>query len=253
MAKLNDIVLYLDTYLETDSIKDDSWNGLQVEGKSEVGKVIFAVDAGVETFERAVQENADIVVVHHGMFWKSSNPSIKTWNKRRVDILMQHGISLYASHLPLDKHPDVGNNAQLLKILDCKEECEFGYYAGQQISFIGRTRSEKTLGEIENVLQKEINATCRTLPFGPEKISRIAVCSGGGASFALFMEAVNAGVDLYLTGDSTEMYHIAKDVGINVMFAGHHATEIVGVRALSEVVRDKFGIEAFFVDLPTGL
>jgi dinuclear metal center YbgI/SA1388 family protein len=253
MANLNNIVLYLDTYLETDSIKDDSWNGLQVEGKSEVNKILFAVDAGVDTFERAVQEQADMVVVHHGMFWKSSNPSIREWNKRRVEVLLQNGISLYASHLPLDKHPEVGNNAQLLKILDCKKECDFGYYAGQTISFIGRTKKEKTLSEIEQVLKKEINATCKILPFGPQKISRIAVCSGGGAAFPIFMEAVNAGVDLYLTGDSTEMYHMAKDIGINVMFAGHHATEIVGVRALADVVRDKFGIDTLFVDLPTGL
>jgi dinuclear metal center YbgI/SA1388 family protein len=260
MANLKDIVLYLDAYLENDSIKDDSWNGLQVEGKDEVNKIIFAVDAGIETFERAVKERADMVVVHHGMFWRSSNPSIREWNKRRIAILLPpaggiipHGISLYASHLPLDKHPEVGNNAQLLKILDFQKECDFGFYAGQTISFIGRTKKEKTLEEIEQVLQKDINATCKTLPFGPEKISRIAVCSGGGAGFALFMEAVNVGVDLYLTGDSTEMYHIAKDIGINVIFAGHHATEIVGVRALAEVVHNKFGIETLFVDLPTGL
>lgn len=253
MVKLNDLVLYLDVYLETDSIKDDSWNGLQVEGKNEVNKVMFAVDAGIDTFERAVKEGADMVVVHHGMFWKSSNPSIRAWNKRRLQPLLDHGISLYASHLPLDRHPEVGNNAQLLKILDFQKECDFGYYAGQSISFIGRSLQEKTLNEIESILKKDINATCKILPFGPEKISRIAVCSGGGATFALFMEAVNAGVDLYLTGDSTEMYHIAKDIGINVMFAGHHATEIVGVRALADVVRDKFGIETLFVDLPTGL
>jgi len=253
MAKLREIVLFLDTYLESDVIKDDSWNGLQVEGKSMVGKVFFAVDAGLETFERAVREGADMVVVHHGMFWRSGNPSVRAWNKMRVAFLLEHGVSLYASHLPLDKHPDVGNNAQLLKILGFEKETEFGWYSGQTISFTGRTEESKTLNEIEMLLKRELNATCKVLPFGPEAISRIAVCSGGGSSYSLFSEAVEDGVDLYLTGDSTELYQIAKDIGINVMFAGHHATETLGVKALAEVVQEKFAVETLFVDIPTGL
>ena len=253
MARLQDITLYLDTYLETSSVKDDSWNGLQVAVADEVNKIVFAVDAGLETFERAAQVGANMVVVHHGMFWRSANPSIRDWNKKRVEFLQKNNISLYASHLPLDKHPEVGNNIQLLKILGFERECDFGWYSGVQISFTGRTSEPKSLGEIEQILQENTGAECKILPFGPEKISRIAVCSGGGAAFPLFMEAVDAGVDLYLTGDSTEMYQIAKDIGINVMFAGHHATEIVGVRALSGVIGEKFGVETEFIDIPTGL
>ena len=194
-----------------------------------------------------------MIIVHHGMFWKSGNPSIKSWVKKRIEFLLQHKISLYASHLPLDKHPEVGNNAQLLKILNFEKEKDFGWYNGEQISFIGKTKKPKTIDEIEKTLQEKTDATCKILPFGPEKISTIAVCSGGGASFGIFMEAVNQNVDLYLTGDSTEMYHVAKDIGINVIFAGHHATETVGVKALSEIVKEKFDIETVFVDIPTGL
>lgn len=253
MPKLREIALYLDTFLENCGIKDDSWNGLQVEGKEEIDKVLFAVDAGVETFERAIELGADMIVVHHGLFWKSSNPSISKWNKNRVKLLLDNQISLYVSHLPLDKHGEVGNNIELLKILGFEKESDFGWYSGQTISFTGQTQEPKTIDQIKSILEQKIGSKCKILPFGPEKISRIAVCSGGGASFPLFMEAVNMGVDLYLTGDSTEMYHVAKDIGINVIFAGHHATETLGVKALSRVIKEKFGIETIFVDMPTGL
>lgn len=253
MARLQELVLFLDAYLDNGTVKDDSWNGLQVEGKSEVKRVIFAVDAGMETFERAAEEQADMVVVHHGMFWRSADPSVKKHNKKRVDFLLKHGISLYASHLPLDLHPEVGNNAQLLEVLGFAKDGPFGWYAGTQISFMGYREQPTTIEAIEEKLSQELNATCKSLPFGPKEISRIAVCSGGGASFGIFMEAVQLGVDLYLTGDSTEMYQIAKDMGINVIFAGHHATEIVGVRALANVVREKCDVETVFIDIPTGL
>jgi len=253
MPKLKEISLFLDAFLENEKVKDDSWNGLQVEGKESVRKVLFAVDAGIETFEKAVEIGADMIVVHHGLFWKSSNPSIARWNRDRIKFLLDHGISLYAAHLPLDMHPEVGNNAQLLKILGFEKESNFGVYAGQTISFTGHANEPKTIDKIKDILAEEIGSECKILKFGPEKISRIAVCSGGGASFGLFLEAVDMGVDLYLTGDSTEMYHMAKDIGINVIFAGHHATEIVGVKALSTVVKEKLGVETVFVDIPTGL
>lgn len=253
MSNLRDITLFLDTYLESSSIKDDSWNGLQVEAKKEVNKILFAVDAGMMTFERAAEEGADMVVVHHGLFWRSSNPSICGWNKKRVDFLVKNGISLYASHLPLDRHRVVGNNAQLIKLLGFNIESDFGYYGGQYISFTGRSDEYKTIYDIEEILEREIGADCKLLPFGKEEISTIAVCSGGGASFPLFMESVSLGVDVYLTGDSTEMYQLAKDIGMNVIFAGHHATEIVGVKALAELIHEKFGVKSVFVDIPTGL
>lgn len=253
MAQLHDIVFFLDALLEIDTVKDDSWNGLQVEGKKDVSKVVFAVDAGMETFEWALREEADMVVVHHGLFWRSANPSVQGWNLERVNFLLKHGISVYASHLPLDKHPEVGNNAQLLKILGYKQTEEFGRYGGQTISFLGKRDEARTVAEIGQILETEIGAKCRILPFGSEKVSRLAICSGGGASFSFFWEAINVGADLYITGDATEMYHTAKDAGMNVIFAGHHATETVGVKALSSLLREKFDVETAFIDIPTGL
>ena len=250
---LQKVVSFLDNYLDTKNVKDDSWNGLQFEGKQEVNKILFAVDAGVQTFEKAVELNADMVVVHHGLYWKPMNPSVKGHNKKRLDVLFKNQISVYASHLPLDKHGEVGNNAQLLKILGFEKECDFCNYYGQTISFVGKTEKAKTLDEIENILKTELNASCKVLPFGKKEISRIAVCSGGGTGYGMLTEAIEQGVDLYLTGDSAEMYHISKDVGFNIIFAGHHATEIVGVKALSQIVENEFGVETAFVDIPTGL
>jgi dinuclear metal center YbgI/SA1388 family protein len=252
MIKLTDVVEFLDTYLDIKNVKDDSWNGLQVEGSQEVNKIMFAVDAGMQTFERAVQEKANMVVVHHGHFWKPGDPRLVGFNKKRMEFLLKHNISLYASHLPLDKHAEVGNNAQLIKILGFEKSGPFCVYSGETISFTGKTDKPKTLDEIENILKTELGAECKVLPFGPKEIKTMAVCSGGGG-YPQMIEAMQADVDFYLTGDSTEMYHYIKDAGINVIFAGHHATEIVGVKALAQVVKDKLNIETLFVDIPTGL
>lgn len=252
MHKLTEIVSFLDEYLDTKNVKDDSWNGLQVQGREEVKKIMFAVDAGMQTFEKAKELSADMIVVHHGHFWKGADPRIVDFNKKRIEFLLQNQISLYASHLPLDKHPEVGNNAQLIKILGFEKDKPFAFYHGEFISFIGKTDKPKKVEEIQNILEKEIGATCKVLPLGKKEIKTIAVCSGGGA-FPQLIEAMNEKVDLYLTGDSSEFYHLVKDFGINVICAGHHATEIVGVKALSEIVKDKFDIETIFVDIKTGL
>jgi len=131
-VKRDELVSFLDTFLNIKNIQDDSYNGLQVEGKDDIKKVICAVDAGLEIFEKAVEQNADMVIVHHGMFWNGLNPCITSWKKKRVEILLNHGISLYAAHLPLDMHPDVGNNAQLLTLLGFEKEkplaCIIGKY-----------------------------------------------------------------------------------------------------------------------------
>ncbi|MFC1894587.1 Nif3-like dinuclear metal center hexameric protein [Candidatus Dependentiae bacterium] len=252
MVKLNLVTGFLDSYLDIKNIKDGSYNGLQVQGKKEVRKIVFAVTAGMQTFKKAKETNADMIVVHHGLFWKGVSPNLIDYNFDRIKFLVENKISLYASHLPLDKHQDIGNNAQLLKILDFKKDREFGLYEGNYISFTGKTSKPKTVKEIENILQNNIGATCKTLPFGKKEIKTMAVCSGGGG-IAQLSEAIDLGVDFYLTGDSTEFYHIAKDARINVICAGHHATETVGVKNLSKVVYEKFDIETLFIDIPTML
>ncbi len=244
---------FLDSYLSIQDIDDNSWNGLQFEGKDSIQTVAFAVDAGIDTFRQAAEQKADFLIVHHGQFWKSNNPSITSWNKQRISHLYDNAISLYAAHLPLDRHPEVGNNAQLLTILDAKITEEFMDHHGKNVGWIGERKNAITLQEVEQILTKTIKASCTILPFGKKEIKTIAVCSGGGG-YAGYSEAQQKGVDLYISGDSIEIYLTAKDAGMNVIFAGHHATETVGLKALQKVIEEKFSdIKTTFIDIPTGL
>ena len=153
--------------------------------------------------------------------------------------------------MPLDKHPEVGNNAQLLKILGFKKDKPFAWYKGEQISYTGVAQQGRTIDELAYILKESLGARCVLLPFGPKEIKTIALCSGG-AGYEHLSEAIQAGVDLYLAGEPIECFHTVKDAKFNVIFAGHHATEIVGVKALSEVVKEKLDVQTQFIDVPTG-
>lgn len=251
MVKLYDVVKFLDNYLDNASIKDDSFNGLQFEGKEDVNKILFAVDAGIETFKKAEELEADMIVVHHGHFWEKVNPCISGFAKKRFEILFNNQISLYASHLPLDRHREVGNNAQLFELVGVEITENFAEFDGQSISYAGIV-NETTVDNIKEILEKKLNTTCYALEFGSEKIEKVAVCSGGGG-LKVFNQVIDLKPDLYITGEQTELYHLAKDAGVNVIFAGHHATETLGVKALSKVVAENFNVETEFVDIPTGL
>ncbi len=252
MAKLSEIVKFLDDYLKISDFKDSAYNGLQFEGKPEVEKVLFAVDAGLDTFETAIAEKADMIIVHHGLFWKGTDPCIKGYHKQRIKFLAKHDISLYACHLPLDAHPKTGNNARLLLLLNCAIKKEFGIYNDQKISFSGELRSPLFVDDIEQQLNRELSTDCITLAFGKKEIKTLAVCTGGAGS-SMVQQAIDEGVDCYITGEPTEVFHVAKDAKINIIFAGHHATETLGVKALSKIAEEKLGIKAVFVDIPTGI
>ncbi|HOJ30653.1 MAG TPA: Nif3-like dinuclear metal center hexameric protein [bacterium] len=252
MEKLNNIVKFLDGFLNINNIKDDSWNGLQWEGTEKVEKIMCTVDAGADTFQEAVKRNANLIIVHHGNYWKNANPSFTKANKKRMEILHRHNISLYAAHLPLDMHPEIGNNILLLKMMGAKKTTGFYPYDGQYISFCGQFTKPKKLDDIVSTINGCLGITCRLLPYGPDKIKTVAVISGGGG-YAGFNEAIKAGVDLYVSGDTLEVFHSAKDYGINVIFGGHHATETLGVKELAKVISKNFDVKAEFVDIPTGL
>jgi len=247
------LVEFLNTYLELDDAPSDiSWNGLQFEGRNEVQKIAFAVDASLDSFMAAARENADFLIVHHGHFWQGSNPSYSGWAKKRLDFLYQHQLSLYAAHAPLDRHKEVGNNAQLLKLLGAEITSEFMIREGKNIGWIGTLKNPKPLSEIRTILVEKLVTSVKTLDFSKESVSTIAVCSGGGGYHG-FMEALNAQVDLYISGDAVEIYSTAKDAEMNVIFAGHNATETIGLKALQNVIEKKFKVETVFIDLPTGL
>jgi len=252
MPKLHKIVSFLDKYLEINSIKDSCWNGLQFEGSEDVTRIAYAVDAGIETFLKAASLKCNMVIVHHGHFWTNLNPGYTGWGKKRLDILSDNGISLYASHLPLDRHRVVGNNAQIIKLLEGKIENEFLFHSGVNIGWTGRLKKNKSVKEISTILEKKLSANPKVLSFGPKKIGTVAVCSGGGG-YGGFYEALSMGVDLYITGDAIEIYYTAKDAGMNVIFAGHHETETIGLSALQKVVDKQMKTDSVFIDLPTGL
>ena len=252
MSSLNRTVEFLDSYLDIDAVKDSCWNGLQFEGKKEVRKIAYAVDAGIETFLKAASLKCDMIVVHHGHFWSNQNPSYKNWNKKRLDILYNNNISLYACHLPLDRHRVVGNNAQIIKLLGGRITKEFLFQSGKNIGWIGSLKTQQTINQLVKTVKTKLNSDPKVLSFGKKKIKTVAVCSGGGG-YGGFYEAMNEGVDLYLTGDAIEIFYTAKDSEINVIFAGHHATETIGLQALKKVVDKKFKTDSVFIDLPTGL
>ncbi|MCM8769934.1 MAG: Nif3-like dinuclear metal center hexameric protein [Candidatus Omnitrophica bacterium] len=252
MVKLKTLVSFLDDYLRTAEVKDSSWNGLQVEGRETVRRVIGAVDAGLETFQAACSAKGDLLLVHHGLFWKQSLPYLTGVNRERIKFLLDNHLSLYASHLPLDRHPVSGNNALLLRLIGAKKEREFFFYEGQSISWIGVFHPPVTVRKILVRLESSLKTKCQLLPFGPKEIRTVAVCSGGGGASA-FQQAVNGEVDLYITGEATEIYHLAKDYRCSVIFGGHHATETTGVRALLRLLQARYRVETRFVDIPTGL
>lgn len=252
MAHRDAIVTFLDEQLPYGEFDDQSFNGLQVEGKEQVTKIVTGVSAGKELFARAAEAEADFIVVHHGHYWRYGTPSLTGWEKQRVDILLDHNMSLYASHLPLDKHAKFGNNALLLNLLNAEIVDDFLEHNRETSSYTGMIMRGKHLDEIVGILETSLKTKCITLPFGPAIVRTVAVVSGGGG-YRAFAEAMDAGVDLFITGDTAEIYNDAKDSGTNVIFAGHHATERLGVKALGEVLQKTFEVRVEFIDVPTGL
>ncbi len=249
--KRDELVRYLDDYLNIKAIQDSSNNGLQVEGADEVSRVALAVDSGLAALDGAAQAGAQMLIVHHGLFW--SKPILVTGLHRlRVGRLIESNVSLYAAHLPLDYHGEVGNNAVLCRLLGVDDVAPFGEYGSLHAGLAGRLPAALSLGEfmtrVEQVVQDQV---VQVWPFGPQAVQRVAVISGGAAF--LLGQAAAAGVDVYLTGEvSHGYYHDAQELELNVVFGGHYATETVGLRALADHLADRFGLQTVFLDLPTG-
>ncbi len=249
--RLEEIVEFLDEFLKIGEWRDKSVNGLQVEGKKEVEKIAFAVDACMEVFRRAKESEADLIVVHHGLIWNGLS-SIRGLMYRRIEFLIRNGISLYAAHIPLDAHRSIGNNVQILRILDLEPEEEFGEYQGKNIGYIGSFKDKRDLDDVIKSLKEKLNPDLKVLRFGGNEVKRIGAVSGRGG-FAI-EEAIEKDLDLFITGEvEHEIYHIAREGEINVVFGGHYATETLGIKALMRVVSEEFEIKTEFIDVPTGL
>jgi dinuclear metal center YbgI/SA1388 family protein len=249
--ELYDLVNYMDDYLKVSEITDVSINGLQIEGKRDVKKICLGVDSSLEIFKETSKRKADLLIVHHGLIWGGLK-NIRGLVKERISFLVENDISLYAVHLPLDMHPEVGNNIELLKILNLTDPEPFGAYHGVKIGFKGRYEKMKSIKEISKNLEKSLPTKVESFNFGPEKIKSVGIVSGGGGS--AFEDCIKEELDLFITGEpSHTIYHIAKESGINLIFAGHYATEKLGVMALGRNVEEKYGVKAEFIDIPTGL
>lgn len=252
--KLESIVSYMDTYLSVSDHPDyrPAFNGLQVEGGVDVRRVAAAVDASLGTIEEAVERGADLLLVHHGLFWSGSAP-LTGRHFRRVRALVEGGLAVYSCHLPLDAHPEVGNCALLARAIGVEPTDRFGAYGGAPIGWSGRLDVSGSVTHLVDRLEGALGGgPVHLIPGGPEHVERVAVLTGGGASFV--QEAAELGLDALVTGEGPHHTHLdAMELGVHVLFGGHYATETFGVRALAHHVAERFGLDAFFIDQPTGL
>lgn len=231
---------------------DVSLNGFQIQGPDrELGKVAFAVDAALETFERAAEAGADLLVTHHGLFW--GRPIAVTGpHYRKVKACMDSGLSLFACHLPLDAHPLYGNNAQMCIKLGIEGFEPFCKYKGRYIGFKGRMPRPMTVEEVSKALGFHGKAGVVSLGFGKPLVETCGIVSGAGGDDV--SDAIAEGLDLYITGTCPhEVYHLCKESGMNVLAGGHYLSETFGVRALQRLTEEEFGIGTVFIDAETGL
>lgn len=243
---LTTLVAELDRYLDAARIADYCPNGLQVEGRAEVRRIVSGVTASQALLDAAVEWGADLVLVHHGYFWKSENPCVVGMKQRRLKTLLVNDLSLLAYHLPLDVHPEVGNNVQLARRLGLTVEGPLEPGNPRSVGLVGSLAQPLAPGEFA---AKVAHALGREplLVEAPRPIRRIAWCTGAAQGY--IEQAVAAGVDAYLTGEVSEAtVHSARENGISFLAAGHHATERYGVQALGEWLSSRFGVEHRFID-----
>jgi dinuclear metal center YbgI/SA1388 family protein len=251
---LRDFDRWARALLNIDAFKtaDDSLNGIQVgDSGAPIKKAAFAVDACAETVARAREAGATLLFVHHGLFWGKAQP-IDGSLRERIAALLKADMALYACHLPLDAQPELGNNAVLARMLGLQGLEPFASYHGMKIGFKGRLPKPLSLDEALAKVLPAGDAPRALYPFGPKEIRTVGVVSGGAAFDAL--QAIDEGLDLYVTGEpSHSIYHTVMEEGLNVIAAGHYATEVHGVKAVAERAAFELGLETAFIDYPTGL
>ncbi|MDR2210232.1 MAG: Nif3-like dinuclear metal center hexameric protein [Spirochaetaceae bacterium] len=231
---------------------DSSMNGIQVDNDgSPIDKIAFAVDACLESFKRCAAAGAGMLFVHHGLFW-GSPLALAGPHRGRLKYLMDHNIALYAVHLPLDQHPRLGNNAALAELLGIEDPQPFGVYHGKKIGYKGRLKDPLTVDDAVKAVSYLDRPPLGVYPFGKQLNETCAVISGGAAGEAL--QAIEEGVDLYVTGEAKHtVYHEALEGRLNMIAGGHYSTEIWGVRRVMEESAVQLNMTTEFLDIPTGL
>ncbi|MEK7435593.1 MAG: Nif3-like dinuclear metal center hexameric protein [Pseudomonadota bacterium] len=237
---------YLDGLLEISRFQDYCPNGLQVEGRGTIRRVVTGVTASLALIQAALAENADAILVHHGYFWKGDDPCITGTRRARIALLIAHELNLFAYHLPLDAHADLGNNAQLGLRLGLVAS---GRFADQDIGFRGNLDVPLRLDAFAARVGQRLGREPLVIGDAAREIRNIAWCTGAAQGF--FEDAIRAGADAYLSGEiSEQQVHLARESGVAFIAAGHHATEKLGVQALGEHLRAQFGLEHRFIDIP---
>ena len=248
MAKLEDIVGFLDRELKLGEFEDDSNNGLQVENTGAIRKICCGVDASLEFFQEAKRRGADMVICHHGLSWRDSLKRITDLNYWRVGFLIKNDMALYGCHLPLDAHPTYGNNMGMAKALAMQNLKPFGFYHGKPIGLQGRLPRPVSLERFAALVKKAVGNETQVMPFGRSTVRSVAMVVGGGA--VGLEEAAKNGVDVFLSGEpNLGARNVARDWQINAVFGGHYATETFGVKSLALVLAKKFRVKAEFVPL----
>ena len=249
--KLRELTGWLDEYLRVREVPDDklALNGLQVDGPADVTRVAVAVDACQAVIDEAARQQVQLLIVHHGLFWDGLGP-VTGRRHARLASLMRHGIALYGSHLPLDCHPDVGNNAVLARLLGVPVSRWWGDYQGVSLGVAGELALDRA--ELGSRIASVLGAPPKLIAGGPGRTKRVGIVTGAAGS--MIEEAHAAGIDTFITGEGKHHHYFdAEELGVNVFFAGHYATETVGVKALAEQLAARFGLAWTFIDHPTGL
>ena len=249
MAKRDTIISALDKYLKISDYKDYAPKGLQVEGAAAVKKIVTGVSLGMALLRGAKEADAQMVVVHHGMFWRGDSPVLKGHRKKRVAFLLENDMTLLSYHLPLDGHPVVGNNAQIIKMLGARRGAAFGEHGGVKIGFIGEFDRAVPLERIVERSKLLTDDEPILVPGDKERIKRIAVLSGGAGSD--FEEVIELGADLYITGEPWEPGQaLAEEIGVGYLALGHYNSEKPGIMALGGWMRNRFKVPVEFIDIP---
>lgn len=249
MSLRNEIIDFCHKKLQVDLFKDYAPNGLQVEGRNNVQKIVTAVTASKAAIDYAVQQQADMLLVHHGMFWKSEPTAIIGWKKQRIATLLKNDINMVAYHLPLDAHIELGNNAQLAIKMGWTLEQQFGE---QNLLNLGRLpESQQNLAgllkQLETILGRKPTCIGEEFINHQSQLKQIVWCTGGAQGY--FQAAIDMGADVYLTGEISEaQYHLARETGIVFISAGHHATERYGIQALGQCLANHFAVDVMFFD-----
>lgn len=248
MAKLQDIIQWCDQTLKSPEFKDYAPNGLQIEGKTEVRKILAAVTASQDAIDAAIRENADLLLVHHGYFWKGEAYPITGMRGKRIKSLIQHDISLLAYHLPLDSHPSLGNNVAIADLLKLERIEALDPSERHPIGNIGYLNQPMPVEDFKKFVSKTLKFDVTHLPADKTMIEKVGFCTGGAQDF--IVKAAEQGCDAYISGEVSERtFYEAKELGVHYFACGHHATERYGVQRLGQAISEQFDIEYVYFEL----